>query len=271
MQSVLERRHDAVVSFMQHEPQTNETNRSLALLPGFLLLARSFPGLPLACFEIGASAGLNTLWPSFHYQLDNDGRLSWGDPLSPVRLSSQWSGAAFPAGLLSAKLSVRSVRGSDQRPVDLSQPDERLRLRSYVWPTQRERVERLQRAMELAQQRPVQVEQADAADWTERQLQLQPGVVSVLYHSVVWQYLPAATRARITAHMQRLGQQATAASPLAWLSMEPGDEDGWHDANSSGHGKDHAVRLTLWPGGSTQLLAMCGPHGNWMEMKYREE
>jgi hypothetical protein len=50
-----------IAAFMEHEPQTNEVRRSAALLGGFLTIAKE-TGLPLRCFEIAASAGLNLSW-----------------------------------------------------------------------------------------------------------------------------------------------------------------------------------------------------------------
>src|SRR5687767_13323029 len=52
---------ERVAAYLRVAPQTNEIGRSAVLLPGFAAVARA-TGLPLATFEIGASAGLNQLW-----------------------------------------------------------------------------------------------------------------------------------------------------------------------------------------------------------------
>lgn len=58
-------RHDEhIASVLKNAPQTNETARSAALLPGFLAIARQ-TGLPLALNEIGSSAGLNLFLTGF--------------------------------------------------------------------------------------------------------------------------------------------------------------------------------------------------------------
>jgi hypothetical protein len=75
-----------------------------------------------------------------------------------------------------------------------------------------------------------------------------------MYHSVVWQYLPAAARARIRARLDAAGTAATPRSPLAWLALEYA-------------GTDYELRLTLWPGDGTRarkLLATTHPHGAWL-------
>jgi len=187
------RRHRArVAEYLRLPPQTNEIGRSAVLLGGFAAIARA-TGLPLATLEIGASAGLNQLWHRYRYELGN-GR-QWGDAASPVLIRSDWQGRV-PA--LPAHIDVASHAACDVAPLDLAQPGTALCLASYVWPDQRERLERLQAAIALAQRLQVRVEAADALAWAERQLAApRPGVASVLYHSVMWQYLPAPTRAAL--------------------------------------------------------------------------
>jgi len=150
------------------------------------------------------------------------------------------------------------VRGCDRSPVDIADESELLRLHSYVWPEQRLRVERLKLAIPLAQQHRVHVDKADAADWTELNVKLKHGSVTVLYHTVVWQYLPVTTRQRITNHMHTIGQNSSADAPLAWLRTEP------VTVNSHFH---FAVKLTLWPGGTERIIAECHSHGTWIDMK----
>src|SRR5690606_772513 len=60
-------------------PQTNEVGRSSALMAGLLVLADRF-GLPFALYELGASAGLNTILDRYGFQL---GRTRAGAADSP--------------------------------------------------------------------------------------------------------------------------------------------------------------------------------------------
>ncbi|WP_298829221.1 DUF2332 domain-containing protein [uncultured Piscinibacter sp.] len=235
-------------AFLASAPQTNETMRSAVLLGGYAAIARA-TGLPLALREIGASAGLNLCWDRFHYQL---GGQRWGDAASPVHIVSEWHGAV-PA--LPARIAVADRRGNDLLPVDLRDPAAVLRLRSYVWPDQAARAARLQGAIALAGRQPPVIDAGDAADWVERQLAApREGMATVLVHSVVWQYLPQATRDRIEAALLAAAARSTRTAPLAWLRME-----------LFAPGAPAELRLTLWPEGNERTLAEAHPHGEWVE------
>ncbi|EKF41821.1 hypothetical protein NA8A_14429 [Nitratireductor indicus C115] len=241
-------RHDAALAAtLDSAPQTNEIARSAMLLPGFLTIARE-TGLPLDLHEIGSSAGLNLLFDHFHYRY---GDAEWGDAACPVRLSPEVRGDAPP---LDGALSVVARRGSDIAPIDVAQTDERLRLTSYVWADQTARLERLAAAIELAGRYPFQLEKADAAPFVEAAIaKRRPDSVFVLFHSVMWQYLPLVTRARIERALAAAGQNNKA--PLAWLRME----------QASAREPYAQVQLTMWPGGETRQIARCDFHGRWIE------
>ena len=243
-ESLLERRHDAIAAFMTHEPQTNEVRRSICLIGGFLQAAAE-NGLPLRCFELGASAGLNQLWDGYHYQL---GPTAWGDPLSPLHIDTDWCGAP-PA--INAKVEVIERRACDRRPIDLGSPDERLRLRAYIWADQRDRLQRLDTAIAMALDRHVTVETDDAAVWVLKSVP-RPGATTVLYHSVFWQYVPATGQAAMSGAIESHGAAATPDGPFVWLRMEP-------------VGAGFEVRSTTWPGGTTRTLAGVHPHGAWVK------
>lgn len=239
-----------MATFMEHEPQTNEVRRSAVLLPGFLEIAR-LTGLPLRCFEFGASAGLNQSWDRFHYHL---GGAAWGDPASPVRLDTDWTG---PPPAVDTPVSVVERAACDRRPVDLADPTQRRRLMAYVWADQPERLERLSAAIDVAMAHGVKVETADAAEWTARRVAVRPGTATVLFHSSVWHYLPVPTQEAITAFAESTGGRATHDAPFAWLRKEPPLEDLAADE----------LTLTLWPGGETRKLATAHPHGAWVRWR----
>lgn len=232
-------------------PQTNEVQRSAALLPGLLHVAALTP-LPLALVEIGASAGLN-LWCD-QYRHDH-GVWAWGDPASRLTLRSEWLGPAPPK----PPLTIASRTGCDALPIDLTQPGEDLRLTSFIWPDQPERLARLRAAQTIASACIAQggpcVRAAHAADFVRQQLaQRSPGQAVVLLHSVVWQYIPSAEQDDIRAQMDAAGRAATAAAPLAWLRFEPPALDLVME-----------LRCRFWPGGEDRLLAHCHPHGARIE------
>ena len=238
---------DRLAAFMTHEPQTNEVRRSIALLGGFLAIAARTE-LPLRCFEIAASAGLNLSWDRYRYELGGAG---WGDPAAKVRIDTEWSGALPP---LDAAARVVERAACDRRPTDLADPDQRRRLVSYIWPDQPERLARLEAAIDVALANGVRVEAADALEWVQARVRPQTGAATVLYHSVFWTYMSADQQAALAAAIEATGAQAAPDAPFAWLRMEPQPDN---IATMD-------VRLTLWPGGEERLLAQSHPHAAWV-------
>jgi hypothetical protein len=231
----------AIRELLDRPVQTNEVGRCAALLPGFFAAAR--PGLPLRLLEVGASAGLNLRWDRYRYEADD---FSWGNPQAPVRIGFELEGPAPEP----VAVEVAERRGCDARPIDPTSEEGRLTLLSFVWPDQAERVERLRAALAATPELPVGVEEAGAAEWiAERLREPRPGTTTVVFHSIVMQYLPAEEREEFERQLQTAGKRAAADGPLAWLRMEPA-------------GERAEVRLTLWPGGEERLLARAGYHGS---------
>ncbi|MFP5257048.1 MAG: DUF2332 domain-containing protein [Acidimicrobiia bacterium] len=223
--------------------QTNEVGRSAALIGGYLDVVRR-TGLPLRVLEIGASAGLNLRFDRYGY---DTGAQVAGDPASPLRFEGFWEP---PLPDLSGALVVTDRRGCDRNPLDATSEADRLTLLSFVWPDQTERLARLRAALTIAQQIPVAIDHADAAEWAVAQLdEVHPGAATVLVHSIVLQYLSPARRRDLREAVADAGRRATASAPVAWLRMEPATDDAAE------------VRLTLWPGGEDRLLGTAGYHG----------
>lgn len=235
---------------MLQNVQTNEVGRAVALTAGFSMVAARH-GLPLRTLEIGGSAGLLSRWPSYGY---DTGESTAGDPESPVQFDASWYAGALPA--LHGAIAVVERASSDIAPIDASTPEGQLSMLSFLWPDQLERRARLQAAFRVAELDPVRVDQADAGEWLAARLGcgLPDGVATVVFHSIVWQYLPRSTKDAVRAALAKAGRTATPASPLCWLRMEP--------ANA-----EHAdLRLTSWPvsgcaDGHEELLAHVGYHG----------
>lgn len=228
--------------------QTNEVLRSTALLPGFLRVA-SRTRLPLRLREIGASAGLNLLFDRYRFAL---GPHAWGDPASPLRLETAWEGAAPD---LDAEVRVADRRGCDVAPIDVRRPEERLRLLSFVWPEQDERLARMRTAMELVAADAPRLDTEPAGEWVAREVAPHAGFATVLFHSVMWWYVPEEERARITRAMEAAGALARPDAPVAWLRMEGATLD------------EAEVRLRLWPDGEDVLLGAAHYHGAWVRFR----
>lgn len=233
-------------------PQTNEVARSASLVGGFLIVAGE-TGLPLRVLEIGASAGLNLRFDHFRYEQGGQG---YGPLGAPVRFAGLWAQGTPP---FDAPLEVSRRAACDIDPVDATTPDGRLTLLSYVWPDQRERFERTAAAIDIAARVPATVDRADAASWLHDRLRTPtPGTATVVFHSIMWQYLTAATRDAVRQAIETAGAGATADAPVAWLRLEPLDDPLTYPE----------LRLSVWPGGEERLLANCSFHlgpVEWLE------
>ena len=178
------RARTAEVQNLSRRPvQTNEVGRAAALVGGFLEVVRRF-ALPLRVLEVGASGGLLLNWDRYGYEARGE---TWGPERSPVRLCSY---STPPIPPFDTTASVVSHGGCDPWPVDASTEDGRLTLQSYVWPDQLHRFRLLKAALEVARAHSVTVERAGAAEWTRARLsETKTGVATVVYHSIVEQYL----------------------------------------------------------------------------------
>jgi|HubBroStandDraft_1064217.scaffolds.fasta_scaffold00055_29 hypothetical protein len=247
-ESFIERRRDWVADRLQSPPQTNEVRRSAALMAGLLVLAEEYR-LPFALFEPGASGGLNLQLDAFSYR---NAAWRWGSG-DDLLIETAWTGPPPPA----APFEIAFRAGCDRNPVDASSAEDCLRLASYIWADQADRLDLLQRGLAIARRRGMVPDKADAAEWLEQRLpDHRPGLLTIVYHSIFYQYPPAATRARIEAAISAAGRAATLDSPLAWLRFEPEAVLGGPAAS-----KRTLLDVVTWPGGRRRILAEVDPHG----------
>lgn len=212
--------------------------------PGSALALRLMGAVHRLVLELGASAGLNLRWDRYRYEANGMG---WGDPTSPVRIADPFVGRPLPPFETSASVVERG--GCDPGPLDPTSEEGRLTLLSYVWADQRQRLQLLRDALEAAPGLPVRVESAAAAEWLAARLaNAREGTATVVYYSIVMQYLDAAERERLDEIFAEAGARASRTAPLIRLALEPG-------------GEEAELRLTTWPGGEERLLAMSGYHG----------
>lgn len=247
LRAVLVEHRAELRSLLGQVPQTNEVGRAAALVGGLQHLL-AWRDAPVRLAEIGASAGLN-LWAD-QFRIESADGASLGPAGSPVRLTGAWEGTHPPAA---GPVRVVERLGCDSAPLDPRTTEGRLRLTSYVWPDQTERLERLRGALAVAAARPFVVRQQRAADFLA-ELALVPGTTTVLWHSVMWQYLADEEQEEAVRLVENLGAGATDDAGFAHLSLEPSRTDG---------GADHVfvVRLRTWPGGEVRVLGTAHPHG----------
>jgi hypothetical protein len=229
--------------------QTNEPGRA-AVLYGALLWLGERHRLPVRLLEIGASGGLNLLVDRFGYRVD--GALL-GDRASPLVFDEPWEGRPVRDPRAAARdLRIARRAGCDLAPLDLGRAEDRLTLRSYLWPDELDRLARADAALEVAARHPPPVAACAAERWLPRVLAApRAGELTVIWESVVRQYVSDTTWAAIEQAVEVAAGDATADAPLAWVTMEA---DG--DPLSG-----FALRATTWPGGVAHRLADAGDHG----------
>lgn len=215
-QELLASREERIGELFDETPQTNEVLRGTVLSAGLSAFARN-TGLPLRLFEIGASAGLNT-------------RLCGEDGVIAERAAC------------------------DLHPLDINDEKDRLRLLSFVWADDAERIARLHEAIDAARNLPLVVEQADMFEWLSHRVEPKTGYATVVMQSVVADHLSKDDRARLSETIQAIGEQATGQSPFAWLRME-------FDHPT----RRYQTRLRVWPGGNEQLIASSTGHARDIE------
>ena len=236
---------DRLRATLDQPPQTNEVGRAAGLIGGLLILAQRF-ALPVRLFEIGCSAGLNLRADHFRYHHPGG---QWGPTDSPVTIDDAWRGQLPPA----AALRIVERHGYDIAPLDATSRDGELTLLSYVWPDQPERLERLRGAISIAQRVPAALQRRNAAD-AVTDLSVAAGTLTVLWHSIMWQYLSVEDQAAVHAAIDALGANARTDAPFAHLALEP-------QRRTPDSPVEFTVRARCWPGDDDTVLAVCSPHG----------
>ena len=234
-------------------PQTNEVGRSTYLLTG-VLAGLDGNRMDVRLLELGSSGGLNLLLDHYRYETDS---WSWGEQESPVVIRSDWTGPA-PSRL--GGLSIVDRRGCDVNPLPADTEANQLRLLSFLWPDQVERINRTRGAFEVAAREHPPIDEADAASWLSQHLHepVPRNTATVLQHSVMWQYLPPETRASLDDAVEEAAARATKRRPFIHVSFEPPPKDFEPD------GRGMMLTASRWPGGERRLLARGHPHGTWI-------
>ncbi|WP_288927887.1 DUF2332 family protein [uncultured Maritimibacter sp.] len=246
LDAALATRTDTLLTYLALPPQTNEVRRSAVMIAAGHWLADRY-GLPFVLTELGASAGLNLMWDRYALDLP----CGYRGPADPaVTLSPDWTGPCPPE----AKIEVTDRRGIDVAPLDVHDPADELRLLSYLWADQPERIERTRAAIAVYD---AQVDQSDAMSFLPIRVAIRrPGHIHLVFHTIAWQYFPPATKAACEIAFEAAGKAATLDAPIARLSME-----------ADGQGPGAAMTLTTWPGGEVHNLGRVDFHGRWVDWR----
>lgn len=250
LRAALTEERDWLRDWLTRPPQTNEVGRANLLIAALLHTVPT-PQTPIRLFELGSSGGLNLRVEQFRYEAP---RFAWGPLDSAVRLTGTWE-PEVPGWLRAGArrhqaLRIVERRGCDPSPIDPLSADGSLALRAYVWPDQKERMARLEGALRIAAKVPATVQAGGAAEFLST-LDVEPGTLTVVWHSVMRQYVPRAEWAAVEAELARLAAAATPEAGFAHIAFEPGR----HDAGAEFW---LSVRLGTGP---ERLLAAAHPHG----------
>jgi len=222
--------------------QTNECRRCVALLPA--IWTTGFSRFHLV--DVGASAGLNLLVDRYRYRWDG---LEWGVD-SPVVLETELRGSAP----VPADIEVMSRTGLDLHPIDPTDPDDRLWLEALVWPEHGERRQRLQGALEMASDAPIDMVEGSALDTLGPVLEgLAMGEPAVVMNSFTLNQFTPEARSQFAEIVARARDDR----PLARVFFEHmRAEDDWHT-------------IGIDTGSGETVLGQGHPHGEWVEFYAR--
>ena len=179
---VRQRPHEIRSTILTRSTQTNEPARCATLLPVLSKLPQ-----PLALLEVGASAGLCLLPDRYAYaygsvRLRPDGAR---DPVPEFPCVLE-DGAPAPTRLPE----IIWRRGLDVKPIQLSDEEDVAWLQNLVWPSHRERLKRLKRAILVGRRNPPQVVRGDLkTDLGDVMRSAPSNATPVVFHSAVLNYV----------------------------------------------------------------------------------
>jgi hypothetical protein len=222
--------------------QTNEVQRSWALLPGFLSLS---DGRPFDLLELGPSAGLNLMWDRYRYVYTTG---EWGTGALELTGDDR---TPPPAELFSRRVSVARRRGIDLNPVDVTTDHGARLLQSFVWPDQTVRLERLRRAIETVRDDPPELMRGDYVESLPALLgDRREGTQLVVFQSASTMYLDPSAMTKVRAALH----EAAHTEPLVYLTTgRAPDDDGF------------ALEIERYPDGGSTRLAVFDFHGEWLD------
>ena len=232
----LSHHEQAVLDWLRLPPQTNEVARSAALIPAARFVGEMVD-LQFRVLELGASAGLNLNFDNYVFDTELNSEFE------RVILNPEFQGA-MPKG----QYTIASAAGVDMNPLDPIKDS--LRLRSYCWPDQPQRMARLNAALALARRHPNPVDKEDAGAWLSRQLERPAkGMLTFVMHTIAAQYFPPETLAAC-----EYALKGSPEAPLAHVAMEYDGGDGAR------------LSLRLWDGELRGwILGRADFHGRWIK------
>lgn len=227
--------------------QTNEVRRSALLLPAINEVSKKIES-EIALIDMGTSSGLNLLIDQYYYEYSNGTKVGKSDSLLKITCIAQ-----------NKNLKINSIPkigkriGIDLNPIDLNTLDEVLWTLSLVWPDQIERINRLQLAIQILKQQPVELHKGDGVVLLSKLTKDIPKNMAIcVMHSFVLNQFSDEARSSFEKQLCELSSQRD-----IWrISLE------WLDTEQPQLCLDHYSSGNLT---ERNILAICHQHGEWLD------
>ncbi|MEH7346686.1 DUF2332 domain-containing protein [Bacillus sp. JJ1532] len=223
--------------------QTNEVRRCAYLYPVFNLIYEKTEK-PLALIEIGTSAGLQLLWDQFSYSYGTNE--VFGNKNSTLNITSEIVGENIPF-ISSAPPPVSKRIGLDLNTIDLIDEEEKLWMKSLIWPEHKERLLMFEQAASYMVKNPVQLVEGDGIGLLSEYVDRMPSDSTVcIFHTHVANQMPIEVRKLLLQTIQAIGKE----------------RDVFHIYNNI---QDKFLHLDFFIDGmeSNETIAETDGHGRW--------
>lgn len=229
---------------------SNDVQRNACLVPAFCHLASVAGDKPMHLVEIGASAGFNLLWDSFRYRYGDD--VAIGSPHASLVLDCELRGDVKP-DLPQRHPPISSRLGIDGHPVDLSNDDMRLWVRSLIWPELSDHAEQLEQAFRIVSATPPPIRKGDILSDLPMVLAALPaGQPVCVYGCHVLHQLPEKKRRMLFETLK----MTASIRPVYRISLEA-FEAGRYAVDFFRYTRAKAIGARI---------ALCDANGTWLEM-----
>lgn len=260
---LLDRRKDELEAMIgQRRVQTNEVGRGAVLRTALATLPAD---RPIRLIELGAAAGINLALDRFRFEYSGDAEV---DAPAGLTIGCEVRGVQPPIGPIAT---VTDRIGIDSMPIDLDRAEDRRWLRACVWADETERLERLDRAIDVARTVPIRVHNHDLRDDLTGTLRNLIGSdaesTTVVITSWVLAYLDDDEQRRVLDALDEIGRSA---EHVKWVCFEHADSVpilAEFSPQVDRADPASALVMTDWMSGvrATNYLARCHPHGHWIE------
>ena len=225
--------------------QTNEVRRCAYLYPVFCTIFEKVKK-PLALIEIGTSAGLQLLWDKYSYSYGQNH--IYGNNESKLHITAEIKGDKIPI-LHTTPPPVSTRIGIDLNTVDLNGEDERLWLKSLIWPEHKERLKMFEAAASVAKEFPVGLFDGDGVSLLSEFVDnISQESVICIFHTHVANQIPIEMKKQLLQTVEAIGRK----------------RDVFHIYNNI---QDRYLHLDYYLDGveSKNTTAETDGHGRWFE------